>query len=247
MRGVVAVLVVALSAGVCAAQDQVKKPVEPDVGQPGKDVVWVPTSQALVQKMLDLANVTAQDEVIDLGSGDGRTVIAAAKRGARARGIEYNPEMVELSIANAKAEGVSDKATFVKADLFETDLSKATVITMFLLTDINLRLRPTLLTLEAGHAPRLEHVHDGRMGSRRDGLRRGGLHELVHGAPLDRPGQGRRHVDAGRSVHADAAVRVSRWCRARSRRARGRRPSKADACVATKSVSRSARPNTPGA
>jgi precorrin-6B methylase 2 len=100
--------------------------------------------------MLDLANVTAQDEVIDLGSGDGRTVIAAAKRGARARGIEYNPEMVELSIANAKAEGVSDKATFVKADLFETDLSKATVITMFLLTDINLRLRPTLLTLKPG-------------------------------------------------------------------------------------------------
>jgi SAM-dependent methyltransferase len=143
-------LAIALSAGVCAAQDPVKKPIEPSVGQPGKDVVWVPTSHSLVQKMLDIAGVTAQDEVIDLGSGDGRTVIAAAKRGARARGIEYNPEMVELSIANARAEGVSDKATFVKADLFETDLSKATVITMFLLTDINLRLRPTLLTLKPG-------------------------------------------------------------------------------------------------
>jgi hypothetical protein len=150
MRSVVVALVIVAFASASAAQDPAKKTFEPTVGQPGKDVVWVPTSASLVQKMLDLATVTAQDEVIDLGSGDGRTVIAAAKRGARARGIEYNQEMVDLSIANAMAEGVSDRATFAKADLFETDLSKATVITMFLLTDINLRLRPTLLKLKPG-------------------------------------------------------------------------------------------------
>jgi hypothetical protein len=123
---------------------------EPKVGQEGKDVVWVPTPQALVDKMLDMANVTPQDFLMDLGSGDGRTVITAAKRGARAMGIEYNPNMVELSKSNAAKEGVSDKATFVKADLFETDLSKATVITMFLLPDINLKLRPKILNLKPG-------------------------------------------------------------------------------------------------
>ncbi len=150
IRGVMIVVGVAAFVGTAAGQEPAKKTYEPSVGQPGKDVVWVPTSEALVQKMLDMARVTAQDELIDLGSGDGRTVIAAAKRGVRARGIEYNPDMVELSIANARKEGVSDKATFVKADLFETDLSKATVITMFLLPDINLRLRPTLLQLKPG-------------------------------------------------------------------------------------------------
>jgi precorrin-6B methylase 2 len=126
------------------------KPFEPSVGQAGKDVVWVPTPQALVDKMLDMAKVTAQDFVMDLGSGDGRTVITAAKRGARALGVEYNPDMVELSKANAAKAGVTDRAQFVKADLFETDFSKATVITMFLLPDINLRLRPKLLDLKPG-------------------------------------------------------------------------------------------------
>ena len=126
------------------------KPYEPSVGQAGKDVVWVPTPQAVVDKMLDLTQVTSQDFVIDLGSGDGRTVITAAKRGARALGIEYNPDMVELSKRNAAAEGVSDKAAFVKADLFETDFSKATVITMFLLPTINMQLRPKLLELKPG-------------------------------------------------------------------------------------------------
>lgn len=126
------------------------KPFEPFSGQPGKDVVWVPTQQAVVDKMLDLAKVTPQDIVIDLGSGDGRTVITAAKRGARAMGIEYNPDMVELSKRNATEAGVADKATFQKADLFETDLSKATVITMFLLPTINMQLRPKLLELKPG-------------------------------------------------------------------------------------------------
>jgi precorrin-6B methylase 2 len=130
------------------AQQQEK--YQPTVGQQGKDVVWVPTNEGLVGKMLDLAQVTPNDYVIDLGSGDGRTVIAAAKRGARALGIEYNPDMVELSKQNAAEAGVSDKTAFVKADLFESDFSKATVITMFLLPDINLKLRPKLLDLKPG-------------------------------------------------------------------------------------------------
>src|SRR5712692_8417956 len=132
------------------AQTQPAKEYQPEVGQEGKDVIWVPTPQLLVEKMLDVAKVTSKDYVIDLGSGDGRTVISAAKRGARALGIEYNPDMVELSKRNAAKEGVSDKAQFVKADLFESDFSQATVITMFLLPDINLRLRPKILDLKPG-------------------------------------------------------------------------------------------------
>src|SRR5215203_832213 len=127
-----------------------QKPFEPQSGQAGKDVVWVPTPQTLVDKMLDMAKVTPQDVVYDLGSGDGRTVITAAKRGARAMGIEYNPDMVALSERNAKTAGVTDKATFVKADLFETDFSKATVVTMFLLHSINLKLRPKILDMKPG-------------------------------------------------------------------------------------------------
>lgn len=123
---------------------------EPSVGQPGKDVVWVPTGEPLVDRMLDMAGVTAADQVVDLGSGDGRTVIAAAKRGATALGIEYDPAMVDLSIRNAAQEGVSDRATFVKADLFESDFSQATVVTMFLLPEINLRLRPKILDMKPG-------------------------------------------------------------------------------------------------
>src|SRR5687767_9279616 len=126
------------------------KPFEPQVGQAGKDVVWVPTPQALVDKMLDMAKVTPQDYLIDLGSGDGRTVITAAKRGLRAHGIEYNPDMVALSKKAATAAGVADRATFAKADIFESDFSKAQVITMFLLPSLNLRLRPTLLAMKPG-------------------------------------------------------------------------------------------------
>jgi len=122
-------------------------PVE---GQEGKDVIWLPTAQTLVDKMLDLAKFTPQDYVIDLGSGDGRTVITAAKRGARALGIEYNPDMVALSKLNAAREGVTDKAQFIQGDLFESDFSQATVITMFLLPEINLKLRPQILNLKPG-------------------------------------------------------------------------------------------------
>ena len=123
---------------------------QPSVGQEGKDVIWVPTPQALVDKMLDMAKVTPKDYVIDLGSGDGRTVITAAKRGSKALGIEYNPDMVELSKRNAAKEGVSDKASFMKADLFESDFSQAQVITMFLLSSINIKLRPKILDLKPG-------------------------------------------------------------------------------------------------
>ncbi len=132
------------------AHAQPTKEFEPQVGQEGKDVIWVPTPQALVDKMLDMAKVTPKDYVIDLGSGDGRTVITAAKRGSKALGIEYNPEMVELSKRNAAKEGVSDKASFMKADLFESDFSQAQVITMFLLSSINLKLRPKILDLKPG-------------------------------------------------------------------------------------------------
>jgi SAM-dependent methyltransferase len=122
----------------------------PKLGQPGKDVVWVPTPQPAVEKMLDLAKVTAQDYVMDLGSGDGRTVITAAKRGAQAIGIEYNLDLVELSKKHAEAAGVAAKATFIKADLFETDFSKATVITLFLGDELNMKLRPKILDLKPG-------------------------------------------------------------------------------------------------
>jgi SAM-dependent methyltransferase len=122
----------------------------PKVGQEGKDVVWVPTPQTLVDRMLDMAKATPQDYVIDLGSGDGRTVITAAKRGIKAHGVEYNPEMVVLAKSNAKNEGVADRATFVEGDIFETDFSQATVLTLFLLTDLNIKLRPIILKMKPG-------------------------------------------------------------------------------------------------
>jgi precorrin-6B methylase 2 len=142
--------IAASSVGAAAQAQPAKQEFKPEVGQEGKDVIWVPTPQELVEKMLDMAKVTSKDYVIDLGSGDGRTVITAAKRGAKALGIEYNPDMVELSKRNAAKESVGDKATFMKADLFEADLSQAQVITMFLLPDINLKLRPKLLNLRPG-------------------------------------------------------------------------------------------------
>lgn len=142
---------VLLTAALAQAQTTAtQKPFKPEVGQAGKDVVWVPTPQALVDKMLDLAKVTPEDYVIDLGSGDGRTVITAAKRGARALGVEYNPDMVDLSKRNAAQAGVTGRATFMKADLFETDFSQATVVTMFLLPSINMRLRPKILDMKPG-------------------------------------------------------------------------------------------------
>ena len=143
-------LMVCLSLIVACANISVSSEYEPMVGQEGKDVIWVPTCQVLVDQMLNMAKVTPQDYVIDLGSGDGRLVITAAKRGARAMGIEYNPDMVELSKRNAAREGVTDKAQFIHGDIFESDFSQATVITMFLLESINLKLRPQILNLKPG-------------------------------------------------------------------------------------------------
>jgi len=123
---------------------------EPYEGQAGKDVVWVPTRPALVQRMLDLANVTERDFVVDLGSGDGRMVIAAAKRGARALGVEYEPDMVALARRNAAAAGVAERAQFVQGDMFEADFSQATVLALFLLPTNLRRLAPKFLELAPG-------------------------------------------------------------------------------------------------
>ena len=139
-----------LAASALAQEPPAASQYEPRVGQAGKDVVWVPTPDAVVETMLDMAAVTPEDFLMDLGSGDGRTVIAAAKRGVRAEGIEYNPDMVLLAQRNAAAAGVTDLATFQQGDLFATDFSRAQVLTMFLLPDINMRLRPTILRMPPG-------------------------------------------------------------------------------------------------
>jgi SAM-dependent methyltransferase len=143
-------LIVLLTAQTPARAQQAEKPFEPEVGQPGKDVVWVPTPPALVEKMMDMAQVGPNDFVIDLGSGDGRNIIAAAKRGANALGVEYNPDMVALSDRLAKAAGVSDKAKFVQGDMFVADFSKATVMAVFLLPSNMLQLRSKFFALAPG-------------------------------------------------------------------------------------------------
>lgn len=126
------------------------EPYKPSVGQAGKDVVWVPTGDSLVAQMLDMAELREGDRLVDLGSGDGRTVIAAARRGIPARGIEYNGDLVKLSKEAAKEAGVTNLATFEEGDIFESDFSEATVVTLFLLPSLNLRLRPILLDMPPG-------------------------------------------------------------------------------------------------
>jgi SAM-dependent methyltransferase len=124
---------------------------QPEIGQAGKDVIWVPTPDSLVEAMLTVAEVKAGDYVVDLGSGDGKIAIAAAKSfSARAMGIEYNPDMVALAQRNAQKAGVSNRVTFQQADIFETDFSDATVVTMYLLPSLNLKLRDTLLKMKPG-------------------------------------------------------------------------------------------------
>jgi SAM-dependent methyltransferase len=144
------VLALIVPAGTPVLAQQGPPPVQPQVGQAGKDVVWVPTPEAMVEKMLDLAEVTPDDFVVDLGSGDGRNVIGAAKRGARALGVEYNPDLVVLSRYNAELAGVADKATFVEGDMYEADFSEATVLALFLLPQNLMRLRPKFLELQPG-------------------------------------------------------------------------------------------------
>jgi SAM-dependent methyltransferase len=150
MRTPIAVLAAFASLAMAASSAAQDKPFVPEVGQPGKDVVWVPTPDALVEKMLDLAELTPQDVLMDLGSGDGKIVIAAAKRGARAIGVEYSRNMVELSRRNATAAGVGDRAEFVHGDMFEADVSKASVLGLFLLPGNMFKLREKFLFMRPG-------------------------------------------------------------------------------------------------
>jgi hypothetical protein len=143
-------LVLVVLLGAVSTTAQKAPPSEPQINQPGKDVQWVPTPPALVEKMLDLAKVTPKDRLVDLGSGDGVLVIAAATRGLRACGIEYDRGLVEYSKRKAAEAGVSKRTRFVRGDIFETDFSDATVVTTFLLPSMNLRLRPTFLAMKPG-------------------------------------------------------------------------------------------------
>ena len=141
-----------LAAGVSQAQDRksCERDYKPQVGQSGKDVVWVPTPDELVQRMLRMAKLTPQDLVYDLGAGDGKIAIAAGKLGATAVGIEYNPDMAKLAQCFVQADGVGGKVKIIQGDIFKEDFSKATVVTMYLLPDLNLRLRPTILNMKPG-------------------------------------------------------------------------------------------------
>jgi hypothetical protein len=147
-RAAISLAAAALAASIALGQ---APEYQPQIGQAGKDVIWVPTPESLVDRMLTMAQVGPRDVVFDLGSGDGRTVIAAAKRGAQAVGVEYNPDLVVLSRRDAERDPAGrDKARFVQGDIFETDFSSATVVTLYLLQDLNLRLRPTLLEMRPG-------------------------------------------------------------------------------------------------
>jgi precorrin-6B methylase 2 len=152
----IAALIGSMHAGTAVAAQQPpapaapQQPFEPTVGQSGKDVVWVPTPLELVEKMLDMAAVTPRDVVMDLGSGDGRNIIAAAKRGARAVGVEFNPDMVRLSQQMARNAGVGDKATFIEGDMYEADISPATVLALFLLPANLDKLKDKFLHLRPG-------------------------------------------------------------------------------------------------
>ena len=152
VRTLIAASIVAIATFNPTLQAQTEtREFKPVVGQEGKDVIWVPTPQSLVERMLEMAKTTPQDYVVDLGSGDGRTVITAAKKyGVNALGVEFNPDMVELSRRNAEQEGVADRAKFIQGDIFQTDFSSATVLTLYLLPALNVKLRPTILRMKPG-------------------------------------------------------------------------------------------------
>ncbi len=144
------VILSAFPANLISQNQEVKQDFVPIEGTKGKDVIWLPTHELVIKAMLDMAKVGPGDVFFDLGSGDGRLVIEAAKRGAVATGIEYEPQLVELSKKRAEQEGVTENAVFFKADLFEFDFSEATVISLFLTAELNLKLRPRLLALKPG-------------------------------------------------------------------------------------------------
>jgi len=149
LKRIALTLLLAASFALPAAAQQ-QKPYEPQVGQAGKDVIWVPTPDEVVNRMLRMAQVTKDDLVYDLGAGNGKIAIAAAKLGARAIGIEYNPDMAKYAQGNVVAAGVADRARIQQGDIFATDFSQATVVTMYLLPGLNMRLRPTLLAMKPG-------------------------------------------------------------------------------------------------
>jgi len=153
VRGLAACLTVllVLSAPAAVAQQRYgDDQYQPHSGQEGKDVIWVPTPLSLIERMLEMAKLAPGDVHYDLGSGDGRTVIAAAKRGVEAYGVEFNPDMVALSKRSAEREGVADRAHFINGDIFQVDFSRATVVTLYLLPSLNLKLRPILLKMKPG-------------------------------------------------------------------------------------------------
>lgn len=146
-----ALLCPALALSATLTREQCYRQFSPRAGQAGKDVIWVPTLDELVQAMLKAANVGPNDYVVDLGSGDGKIPIAAAKHfGARALGVEYNPQMVQLARCYVRVEGLSEKVHIQQGDIFETDFSQATVLTLYLLSDLNLKLRPRILEMKPG-------------------------------------------------------------------------------------------------
>ena len=137
--------------GGCANQQAGTDHYEPLIAQSGKDVMWMPTPDEVVTEMLEIVQVTSVDLVYDLGAGDGKIAIEAARRfGSRAVGIEYNPDMAALARRNAQQAGVSDRVTIVTGDIFKEDFSNATVVTLYLLTDLNIKLKPTLLKMKPG-------------------------------------------------------------------------------------------------
>ena len=144
-------LALALACALPAAAQQKDKEYEPQVGQAGKDVIWVPTPDEVVDRMLRMAQTTSNDYVVDLGTGDGKIAIAAAKKfGARSLGIEYNPDMARHAQGNVERAGVTGRARIIQGDIFATNFSDATVVTMYLLPGLNMKLRPTLLGMRPG-------------------------------------------------------------------------------------------------
>ena len=198
---------------------------QPTPGQAGKDVVWIPTPDALVTRMLEAVKTTKDDVVYDLGSGDGKIPIAAAKEyGAKAVGIEYNPEMAELARRNVKRAGVDNLVSIITGDIFVEDFSKATVVTMYLLPQLNVKLRPTILEMKPGTRVTSHQfdMGDWEPDQHAEGRAPGCL-------CVDRPGQcraasGRSRTTTGRSPErstwcnaTSASEARSRWAARRSR------------------------------
>ena len=155
LRAAFAALLLALAAHALAqsppSESLKRKPYEPSIGQAGKDVIWVPSPDKVVERMLQMAQTTSRDLVVDLGSGDGRIIITAAQRfGARAMGVEFNPDMVALSRENARKAGVADKVSIVQGDFFKVDFSEASVVALYLLPDLNIGLRRKILAMRPG-------------------------------------------------------------------------------------------------